>query len=51
MSDPVTRSNASRGRLADVRVLAAEDDPGLHEVLVLGLEDQGYQVDARPTSP
>ena len=46
MSDPVTRSNASRGRLADVRVLAAEDDPGLHEVLVLGLEDQGYQVDA-----
>src|SRR6478736_1154931 len=27
-------------------VLVAEDDPGLREVLVLGLEDQGYQVDA-----
>jgi DNA-binding response OmpR family regulator len=29
-----------------MRVLVAEDDPGLREVLVLGLEDQGYQVDA-----
>jgi DNA-binding response OmpR family regulator len=29
-----------------VRVLVAEDDPGLRGVLVLGLEDQGYQVDA-----
>jgi DNA-binding response OmpR family regulator len=29
-----------------MRVLVAEDDPGLREVLVLGLEDHGYQVDA-----
>lgn len=29
-----------------MRVLVAEDDPGLREVLVLGLEDQGYHVDA-----
>jgi DNA-binding response OmpR family regulator len=29
-----------------MRVLVAEDDMGLREVLVLGLEDQGYQVDA-----
>jgi DNA-binding response OmpR family regulator len=29
-----------------MRVLVAEDDIGLREVLVLGLEDQGYQVDA-----
>jgi DNA-binding response OmpR family regulator len=29
-----------------MRVLVAEDDAGLREVLVLGLEDQGYQVDA-----
>ncbi|HTC86079.1 MAG TPA: response regulator transcription factor [Candidatus Acidoferrum sp.] len=29
-----------------MRVLVAEDDPGLRGVLVLGLEDQGYQVDA-----
>jgi two-component system copper resistance phosphate regulon response regulator CusR len=29
-----------------MRVLVAEDDPGLREVLVLGLKDQGYQVDA-----
>jgi len=29
-----------------MRVLVAEDDPGLREVLVLGLEDAGYQVDA-----
>ena len=28
-----------------MRVLVAEDDPGLREVLVLGLEDHGYQVD------
>jgi len=27
-------------------VLVAEDDPGLREVLVQGLEDAGYQVDA-----
>jgi two-component system copper resistance phosphate regulon response regulator CusR len=31
---------------ASMRVLVAEDDPGLREVLVLGLKDQGYQVDA-----
>jgi two-component system copper resistance phosphate regulon response regulator CusR len=29
-----------------MRVLVAEDDPGLREILVLGLEDHGYQVDA-----
>ena len=29
-----------------MRVLVAEDDIGLREVLVLGLEDQGYQVDS-----
>ena len=29
-----------------MRVLVAEDDPGLREVLVLGLEDNGYRVDA-----
>ena len=29
-----------------MRVLVAEDDPGLREVLVLGLRDHGYQVDA-----
>jgi DNA-binding response OmpR family regulator len=29
-----------------MRVLVAEDDPGLREVLVLGLTDAGYHVDA-----
>jgi DNA-binding response OmpR family regulator len=29
-----------------MRILVAEDDAGLRDVLVLGLEDQGYQVDA-----
>ncbi len=29
-----------------MRILIAEDDPGLRDVLVLGLEDQGYYVDA-----
>ncbi len=29
-----------------MRVLVAEDDPGLREVLVLGLEDAGYFVDS-----
>ena len=29
-----------------MRILVAEDDEGLREVLVLGLEDAGYQVDA-----
>ena len=29
-----------------MRVLVAEDDPGLQEVLVLGLTDAGYHVDA-----
>jgi DNA-binding response OmpR family regulator len=28
-----------------MRVLVAEDDPGLREVLVIGLEDHGYKVD------
>ena len=29
-----------------MRILVAEDDPGLRDVLVLGLEDAGFQVDA-----
>jgi DNA-binding response OmpR family regulator len=29
-----------------VRVLVAEDDPGLRDVIVLGLQDSGYHVDA-----
>lgn len=29
-----------------MRLLVAEDDPGLRQVLVLGLRDNGYQVDA-----
>ncbi|HKG56779.1 MAG TPA: response regulator transcription factor [Candidatus Limnocylindrales bacterium] len=29
-----------------MRVLVAEDDPGLRDVIVLGLQDSGYQVDA-----
>jgi DNA-binding response OmpR family regulator len=29
-----------------MRVLVAEDDPGLRQVLVLGLREYGYQVDA-----
>jgi DNA-binding response OmpR family regulator len=29
-----------------VRVLVAEDEPGLRDVIVLGLADAGYQVDA-----
>lgn len=29
-----------------MRILVAEDDPGLREVIVLGLVDAGYQVDA-----
>ncbi len=29
-----------------MRVLVAEDDPGLRDALVIGLEDQGYIVDA-----
>jgi DNA-binding response OmpR family regulator len=29
-----------------VRVLVAEDDPGLRDVIVLGLTDSGYHVDA-----
>jgi two-component system, response regulator, stage 0 sporulation protein F len=29
-----------------MRVLVAEDDPGLRDVLVQGLEDEGYNVDA-----
>ena len=29
-----------------MRVLVAEDDPGLREVIVLGLADAGYHVDA-----
>src|SRR5262249_28248751 len=29
-----------------MRVLVAEDDEGLREVVVLGLQERGYQVDA-----
>jgi len=29
-----------------VRVLVAEDDPGLRDVIVMGLQDSGYHVDA-----
>ena len=29
-----------------MRVLVAEDDPGLRDVMVMGLQDNGYQVDA-----
>ena len=29
-----------------MRVLVAEDEPGLRDVIVLGLEDAGYRVDA-----
>jgi DNA-binding response OmpR family regulator len=29
-----------------MRVLVAEDDPGLRQVLLMGLKDYGYQVDA-----
>ena len=29
-----------------MRILVAEDDPGLREVIVLGLTDSGYHVDA-----
>lgn len=29
-----------------MRILVAEDDPGLREVIVLGLQDAGYHVDS-----
>ena len=29
-----------------MRILVAEDDPGLRDVIVLGLQDNGYHVDA-----
>ena len=29
-----------------MRILVAEDDPGLRDVIVLGLTDSGYHVDA-----
>jgi DNA-binding response OmpR family regulator len=44
MNEPYWRTGGSRE--AGVRVLVAEDDPGLREVMVLGLQDSGYQVDA-----
>jgi DNA-binding response OmpR family regulator len=34
------------GRLNSMRVLVAEDDPGLQDVIVMGLSDAGYHVDA-----
>jgi DNA-binding response OmpR family regulator len=42
--DEPRRCRAIEG--GNVRVLVAEDDPGLREVIVLGLRDSGYQVDA-----
>ncbi len=41
-----SRPPARAGGPDTVRILVAEDDPGLREVLVEGLQDQGYQVDA-----
>jgi DNA-binding response OmpR family regulator len=46
MNEPHRRSAIGGSREAGVRVLVAEDDPGLREVMVLGLQDSGYQVDA-----
>jgi DNA-binding response OmpR family regulator len=46
MDEPHRRSEIGGSREAVVRVLVAEDDPGLREVMVLGLQDSGYQVDA-----
>jgi DNA-binding response OmpR family regulator len=46
MDEPNRRSEIGGSREAGVRVLVAEDDPGLREVMVLGLQDSGYQVDA-----
>ena len=44
-SEPV--SEYAHGQEADsMRVLVAEDDPGLRDVISLGLRDAGYQVDA-----
>src|SRR5207245_6223385 len=40
-----TSSSPSKGR-DPMRILVAEDDRGLREVLVQGLEDAGYFVDA-----
>ena len=37
---------APEERKDSMRVLVAEDDPGLRDVLVLGLEDAGFYVDA-----
>src|SRR6516225_9316414 len=37
---------AGESSLDGMRVLVAEDDRGLREVLVEGLEEAGYQVDA-----
>jgi len=42
----MNRTADRRFKEAGVRVLVAEDDPGLREVMVLGLQDSGYQVDA-----
>jgi DNA-binding response OmpR family regulator len=46
----VRRSPACRSAEVEeaisVRVLVAEDDPGLRDIIVLGLQDNGYHVDA-----
>jgi two-component system copper resistance phosphate regulon response regulator CusR len=39
-------STRALDNLTAMRILVAEDDQGLRDVLVLGLEDQGYNVDA-----
>src|SRR5476649_1949685 len=43
---PSSRSEYAQRQEADpMRVLVAEDDPGLRDVIALGLRDAGYQVD------
>jgi DNA-binding response OmpR family regulator len=43
---PEARRRRCAGALTLVRILVAEDDPGLREVLVQGLEEAGYNVDS-----
>jgi two-component system copper resistance phosphate regulon response regulator CusR len=38
--------NTTNGVIDGMRVLVAEDDPGLRDVIVLGLQESGYHVDA-----
>ena len=41
-----SRAGPNRATLTAMRILVAEDDPGLRDVIVLGLADSGYHVDA-----